>query len=58
LQSRELEGARALTTDPTVDVTEDCAEFEVGPVIGDLHRAQAAARSMTDTCALGSARVA
>jgi hypothetical protein len=58
VQSREREGARALTTDPTVDVTEQCAEFAVGPVIGDRHRAPAAARSLTDLCSwIGAGRV-
>lgn len=55
MQSREREDARVLTmpsaaAEPTEDATEDCAEFEVGPVMGDLHRAQDAARSTTNPC--------
>jgi len=49
-QSREVEGARAPTTDAIDDATEDCAEFEVGPVIGDLQRAQNATRSTKESC--------
>ncbi len=55
MQSREREDARLPSTpstaaEPTEDATEDCVEFEVGPVIGDLHRAQETARSTTDPC--------
>jgi hypothetical protein len=36
--------------EPTEDTTHDCAEFEVGPVIGDLRRAQGAVRPTADSC--------
>jgi hypothetical protein len=34
----------------TEGTTDDCAEFEVGPVIGDLRRAQDAVRPTADCC--------
>jgi hypothetical protein len=36
--------------EPTADTTDDCAEFEVGPVIGDLRHAQDAVRPTADSC--------
>lgn len=53
LHSSEAEDARARMAQstvvaPTHDATEDCAEFDVGPVIEVLRRAQAAARSVAE----------
>jgi hypothetical protein len=53
MQSRVDEDPRVPTTEsaaaePAEDTTDDCAEFEVGPVSGDLRCAQDVARSTTD----------
>ncbi len=53
MQSRDREDAHmpslpSTAAEPTEDATEDCAEFEVGPAIGALHRARNAAPSTRD----------
>jgi hypothetical protein len=55
MQSREVEDARAPTpqsaaAEPMHDATEDCAEFDVGPIIEVLRRAQATARFVAEAC--------
>ena len=63
MQSREGEEARARTTapvaaEPIEDTTNGCAEFEVGPVAGNLRGAQTAAGATAHSrSSLGASRV-